>query len=119
MGTVDTPLYPFKLPNGNDATTKDGFNIETQLNYTYGEGSLEVGTDTYAQLASLPECAADIEITNFPKPPASFVIYVMEELDDGKRQCIGVSGFFGRRNAKICRNCQKSSILSLDIDLTP
>ncbi len=39
--TLDSPLDPFKHPNGKYVTSNDCINIEQQLGYTYTIGSLE------------------------------------------------------------------------------
>ena len=109
--SMDTPLEPFvRNENGGarEYVGSDGFNIETQLGYTYGPGSLD-------ELAGAPALAAAAADVNEPKVHVtgidrgnirgSFVIDAFAMVD-GERQPIGSEAVLSRWHVEGCANCQ-------------
>lgn len=113
--TMATPLYPFTY-QGGDAKSKHCINIEKQLGYTYSIGSLDDGGANLTE--AMESSAADITIKDFPRINSSFVVYAIEVKADGSKQTVGKYGVFGRRNNKVCKNCQNHPVMDLVIELT-
>jgi tyrosinase len=120
--TMTTPLNPFTKADGTTYTTDDCVNIETQLGYTYGPGSL----DQYAQKAP----AAALEATavgadertvhvagiDRSKIRGSFLISAYAEVD-GERQLLGHEAVLSRWHVAGCANCQNHLKASADFRL--
>jgi tyrosinase len=110
--TLDTTLEPFRLPDGQVFGSKDCTNIETQLGYTYGPGSL----DRYAQQRPVAETARSLAVTpagrtlrisgvDRAKIRGSFLISAFVNVD-GKRQHLGTEAVLSRWHVEGCMNCQ-------------
>jgi tyrosinase len=109
--TLDTPLAPFNKADGTGPfSTADCVNIEGQLGYTYGPGSL----DSYAQSTTKTAFAA-MEVTepgrtvhvsgvNRAQIRGSFLISVFASVD-GKRQYVGTEAVLSRWHVEGCMNC--------------
>jgi tyrosinase len=115
--TLDSPLDPFTKDDDGSRrpyTSLDCINIETQLGYTYGPGSLEDVDAARAALGLVP--AAELEATA-PAPVVhvsginraalrgSFLISAFATID-GKRQHLGTHGVLSRWHVTGCANCQ-------------
>jgi tyrosinase len=111
--SLDTPLDPFRKPDGSATfTTRDCVNIETQLGYTYGPGSL----DSYAQphapaalaamAATPPGRTVQVSGINRARIRGSFLISAFATID-GKREHIGTDAVLSRWHVEGCMNCQR------------
>ncbi len=110
--SMDTPLEPFTLiENGKRRPYKgrDGFNIERQLGYTYGNGSLDDlgAVPAEAQSAAAPGNEPKVHVSGINRGhiSGSFVITAFAEID-GERKPIGSEAVLSRRNTDGCANCQ-------------
>jgi tyrosinase len=109
--TLQTPLEPFRKPDGSYVTTSDCVNIETQLGYSYGPGSL----DQYAQPAALaltasadvaePGQTIRVSAINRAEISGSFLIAAYANVN-GERQYIGTKAVLSRWHVEGCMNCQ-------------
>jgi tyrosinase len=109
--TLDSPLDPFtKDDQGTPYTSRDCVNIEKQLGYTYGPGSLE---DLDAERAKLglesdaTEPARVVHVTGINRAAirGSFLISTFVDID-GKRQLLDTEAVLSRWNVSGCANCQ-------------
>jgi tyrosinase len=115
--TLDSPLDPFVM---NDAgttrpyTSRDCINIETQLGYTYGPGSLQdadaartaLGLAPAAELqAAAPAPVVHVSGLNRAAIRGSFLISAFATID-GKRHHLGTQGVLSRWHVTGCANCQ-------------
>jgi tyrosinase len=109
--SMDTPLDPFTRDENGSVRKyigSDGFNIETQLGYTYGPGSLDELADAGpAELASAPADEPTVHVTGIDRGNirGSFVIDAFAEVD-GERQPIGSEAVLSRWHVEGCANCQ-------------
>lgn len=108
--SVGSPLDPFVLeaPGGSRPyTSRDCLNIETQLGYTYGPGSLD--EPALAAAASLadgaPERAIHVSGLNRAKIRGSFLISAFAEVD-GESRHLGTEAILSRWHVDGCANCQ-------------
>lgn len=107
--TLDSPLDPFKLTdNGKERpyTSQDCVNIETQLGYTYGPGSL----DQHALLSAAADTAGSartisVRGLNRARIRGSFLISAFANVG-GQRQHIGTEAVLSRWHVDGCANCQ-------------
>jgi tyrosinase len=112
---LDSPLDPFTRDEGGTRrpfTSRDCVNIETQLGYTYGPGSLE---DVEAARAALdlaapaaeeaPAPVVHVKGINRAAIRGSFLVSAFATID-GKRQHIGTEAVLSRWNVTGCANCQ-------------
>ncbi|HEX2202716.1 MAG TPA: tyrosinase family protein [Longimicrobium sp.] len=119
---LDSPLDPFVKDDGGTKrpyTSRDCFNIETQLGYTYGPGSLE---DVEAQWDALglepaaaptgaaPQSAAPARVVhvsglNRAAIRGSFLISTFVNVD-GERQLLHTEAVLSRWHVSGCANCQ-------------
>ena len=110
--TLESPLTPFKLKERDMErmyTSLDCINIETQLGYTYGAGSL----DEYAApnlSAKNQEENTDTKVLKVSKINrgginGSFMINAFAMID-GKKELIGTEAVLSRWSVQTCSNCQ-------------
>lgn len=108
--SMETPLKPFKLADGRDFKSADLVDIEAQLGYTYGPGSL----DQYAEPAAMVALAAFAETPtrtvhvgglDRSKIDGSFLVAAYAE-KDGDHELVGVTPILSRWNVSGCSNCQ-------------
>ncbi|UZK70914.1 tyrosinase family protein [Sphingomonas sp. S1-29] len=122
--TMDTPLNPFTKPDGSVYTSNDCIDIETQLGYGYGPGSL----DSYAHASEQHEALmltrrSDDERTlhvagvDRSKIRGSFLISAYAEVD-GERRLLGHEAVLSRWHVEGCANCQTHLKASADFRLT-
>lgn len=123
--TMATPLDPFTKADGTPYTTNDCVNIEQQLFYTYGPGSLDqYATQTQpapADVAPPQEAAAanghgrtlHVGGVDRSKLPGSFVIAAFAQVE-GERRLVGVEPVLSRWHVAGCANCQTHLKASAD-----
>jgi tyrosinase len=108
--TLTTPLIPFTRMDGAPMTTSDCINIETQLGYSYGPGSLDVhaAASTSMPLASMAQAPTGgtlrVRGINRAKVRGSFLISAFAMVD-GKRQYLGTEAVLSRWHVEGCMNC--------------
>jgi tyrosinase len=106
--TLETPLSPFQKTEADGSvrpyTSLDCINIEGQLGYTYGAGSL--GAIVEQEVAARSN-ARVVRVSGINRAAirGSFVVSVYAEID-GMRQCIGREGILSRWSVQGCANCQ-------------
>lgn len=107
--TLESPLEPFKkVEHGKTRayTSLDCINIEEQLGYTYGPGSLEENAAPEAAL-SAAETAKVVHVSaiNRASIRGSFVIALFSDVA-GKRTLLGTEEVLSRWSVTSCANCQ-------------
>lgn len=102
--TLESPLNPFKKQDGTMYTSLDCINVETQLGYTYGPGSLE---EPAVAAAAQPGSAKMIRISGVNRAPirGSFLVSAYATID-GKRHLVGTEAVLSRWSVQYCANCQ-------------
>jgi tyrosinase len=109
--SMDTPLEPFILEEYGISrlyTGRDAFDIERQLGYTYGPGSLDQLTAVAAphlDAASASEPKVHVTGINRGGIAGSFVITAFAQVD-GERTPIGSEAVLSRWHVEGCANCQ-------------
>jgi tyrosinase len=106
--TLNSPLDPFRKQDGSPYTARDCINIEKQLDYTYGLGSLDDLAASDVALAREPESAAKhvlVSGINRGAIRGSFLISAFATID-GKRVRIGTEAVLSRWHVEGCANCQ-------------
>ncbi len=107
--SLDTPLNPFKKTEGDHErpyTSRDCFNIETQLGYTYSPGSL--AAEPEMMLAKAPETSGrTLHVSRINKAPlrGSFIVAAYRNSAEGK-ELIGYKTVLSRWDSGSCINCQ-------------
>jgi tyrosinase len=106
--TLDSPLNPFKNKDGVTYTSRHCLNIEKQLGYTYGPGSLDeyVG-ESAAETLEEGHSSTTIRVTGINRAAirGSFLISVFANID-GKRYHVGTEPVLSRWSVQGCANCQ-------------
>ncbi|OAA36610.1 putative domain, di-copper centre [Metarhizium rileyi] len=107
-----TPLYPFRKANEAYYTSDDVTDIQGQLGYSYGPGSLDVVEDG-PRSGRLRDISAEItsikRVRNVNRAdyPGSFVIRTYIRHPSTKERIeIGHEPVLSRHNIGACRNCQ-------------
>ena len=111
--TLASPLDPFKKPEGGKErtfTSLDCINIEKQLGYTYGPGSLEGQAAVAALAAAAPAPGHSTKVVrvagiNRSAIRGSFLISAFATID-GKKQHLGTEAVLSRWHVSGCANCQ-------------
>ena len=108
--TLESPLDPFKKMEGGKErpyTSLDCINIETQLGYTYGPGSLETGPAALAAASRADESTKMVRVAGIDRGRirGSFLISAFANVD-GKRQLLGTEAVLSRWHVEGCANCQ-------------
>jgi tyrosinase len=106
--TLESPLNPFKKKErGTERTytSNDCINIEKQLGYTYGPGSLE--TPVKAAALEPGHSSKVIRISGINRAPirGSFLISAFAHIG-GERHRVGTEAVLSRWNVSGCANCQ-------------
>jgi tyrosinase len=119
--SLTTPLEPFFKEYGVPYTTADGINIESQLGYSYGPGSLDLyaHTDAARLMASAAEPeqkTVHIAGIDRSKIRGSFLIATFADLE-GEKQLIGLEPVLSRWQVLGCANCQTRLRVSTDLRL--
>ncbi len=108
--TLESPLSPFKKKEGGAErtyTSLDCINIEEQLGYTYGPGSLEEQLKLAAFALEKGQSAKVIRVSGINRAPirGSFLISAYATIG-GKRYCVGSEAVLSRWSVQYCANCQ-------------
>jgi tyrosinase len=106
--SMETPLLPFLKDNGAVFTSNDCVDIEHQLGYTYGPGSLDdlVGSTGLQRFAaSEPTRQVRVSRVDRSKISGSFVIAAYANIN-GSRRLIGADAVLSRWTLASCANCQ-------------
>jgi len=109
--SMSSPLLPFMVDEDTPYTSNLVVNIETQLDYTYGPGSLDEAADPtpdkalVAAAAPAPARVVHVSGLNRGKIPGSFLIAAYADVK-GKRTLIDVEPVLSRWNTEGCANCQ-------------
>ena len=107
--SMDTPLEPFtRRDDGRRYVGRDGVDIETQLGYTYGPGSLdELAGPTATRSVSAPASEPKVHVTGINRGHirGSFLIAALADVD-GVRTPIGSEAVLSRWHVEGCANCQ-------------
>ncbi|WP_404333938.1 tyrosinase family protein [Sphingomonas sp. MMS12-HWE2-04] len=109
MLSMTTPLMPFLREDGSTMTSNDGVDIEGQLGYTYGPGSLDdyaaPAVATLATEAETPLRQIHVAGIDRSKIAGSFVIAAYQEVD-GVHRLVGAEAVLSRWTVAGCANCQ-------------
>lgn len=107
--TLESPLEPFKRDFGgmhSAYTSLDCINIEKQLGYTYGPGSLEEHPVVAAAAASFPRSPMiRVSGINRNRIRGSFLISAFVNIV-GERHHLGTEAILSRWHVEGCANCQ-------------
>ena len=98
----------FKLTDGSKQrayTSQDCINIEKQLGYTYGPGSLDQPASLAAVSSASDARTISVRGLNRARIRGSFLISAFANVD-GKRQHIGTEAVLSRWHVDGCANCQ-------------
>ncbi len=103
--TMETPLNPFVKADGQPYDSYDCINIEKQLGFTYGPGSL----DDYGAVlkAEKIEPGKMVRVSSINRAPirGSFLVSAFANIN-GERHHIGTEAVLSRWNTQSCANCQ-------------
>ena len=103
--TLETPLAPFTKADGQTYNSNDCVNIETQLGFTYGPGSLD-NEGGYLKAESIkPSKSVRVSGVNRAPIKGSFLVSAFANID-GKKHHIGTEAVLSRWNTQSCANCQ-------------
>ncbi|RPB20145.1 Di-copper centre-containing protein [Terfezia boudieri ATCC MYA-4762] len=128
--TMDTPLYPYKTPQGAYYTSHDVTNI-ADLGYEYGIGSLDVPLERKPEIrpwvpligesgAVDRSIALKMLVTGINRAdyPGSFVIRTFSMLPSGKEVEVGREPILSRWHVGNCANCrdklEAESVVAID-----
>lgn len=110
--TLESPLDPFKkIENGKERayTSLDCINIEEQLGYTYGPGSLENLPKVSLSAAAVPagNSSKVLRVSGLNRAPirGSFLVSAYVNVD-GERHLLGTESVLSRWSVQSCANCQ-------------
>jgi tyrosinase len=108
--TLESPLAPFKKRDGDVErayTSLDCINIETQLGYTYGSGSLESSLTTESDAVPPGSHRAVVQVSGINRAPirGSFLVSAFVTID-GQRHHLGTEAVLSRWSVQGCANCQ-------------
>jgi tyrosinase len=110
MLTMATPLVPFEREDGSYFVSSDCVDIEGQLGYCYGPGSLDaLATPAKAELllaAGEPTKQVKVSGIDRSKIAGSFVIAAYAEDADGVHRLVGADAVLSRWSVTGCANCQ-------------
>ncbi|HET7487184.1 MAG TPA: tyrosinase family protein [Acidimicrobiales bacterium] len=104
---VDSPLAPFRHPDGRPVVSRDLVDIEQQLGYTYGPGSLDdlAAPALAAEAPQPPAGVISIRGVNRAAIRGSFLLSAFGTVD-GTRQHLGTEAILSRWHVEGCMNCQ-------------
>lgn len=109
--SLESPLAPFRKGLDNDGPeyiSLDCINIEKQLGYTYGPGSMDEEDMAMLKAAAAAEFPKRvIKVTGINKAPirGSFMISAYVTVG-GERLHLGTEAVLSRWNSRYCANCQ-------------
>ncbi|MEM7188953.1 MAG: tyrosinase family protein [Pseudomonadota bacterium] len=102
--TMDSPLDPF-VTDERPTISRDCINIETQMGYTYGPGSLEDAAPMAEAVDTRPAKIVEVGGINRAATAGSFLITAYGNVD-GKRVPLGHEAILSRWHVQGCVNCQ-------------
>lgn len=104
---VDSPLDPFRKPDGSPYRSRDCVNIERQLGYTYGRGSLEEAVTSQAADLQAATKVRRVHVSGINRGAirGSFLISAFAVVD-GKQRRLGTEAVLSRWHVEGCANCQ-------------
>ncbi len=106
--TLESPLDPFKKRDGDRErpyTSLDCIDIQKQLGYSYGPGSLEQPPVMAARLPDRSNKVVRVSGINRSAIRGSFMISAYAVID-GKKQHLGTEAVLSRWHVAGCANCQ-------------
>ena len=108
--TLASPLDPFRTLDGDKErtfTSLDCINVEKQLGYTYGPGSLEAPAAVAALAAAPGHSTKVVRVAGINRAAirGSFLISAFATID-GKKQLLGTKSVLSRWHVEGCANCQ-------------
>jgi tyrosinase len=103
--TLESPLAPFKKDDGTMYSSLDCINIEKQLGYTYGPGSLEEHAAKLALEVAQSTKAVRVRGINRTGIRGSFLISAYATVD-GKKLHLGTEAVLSRWSVQGCMNCK-------------
>lgn len=107
---LDTSLHPFRKKDENGLlvpyTSRDCFNIETQLNYTYSQGSFEGEMEEVVEADNGQFSDKTLVVTGIDRAlfQGSFILKAYATVGD-ERYYLGHYSVLSRRNVVKCANC--------------
>jgi tyrosinase len=103
---LDSPLNPFRKSGGQPFTSRDCLDIEGQLGYTYGPGSLSKHAAA-AVAAPAPATGKVVSVTGINRAlvRGSFLVSVFGNVN-GRQVHLGTEAVLSRWNVLYCANCQ-------------
>ena len=122
--SLDTPLEPFVLPGSSDYyTSAHCIDIEGQLGYSYGPGSLDsyatrAAPTLLAAVAGAPGRTVRVDGIDRSKIRGSFIIEAYAEVD-GELKSLGHEPVLSRWQVGGCANCQTHLKVRADFNLPP
>ena len=104
---VDSPLAPFLHPDGRPVVSRDCVDIEQQLGYTYGPGSLDelAAPPAADEQQAAPAGVISVRGVNRAAVPGSFLISAFATVE-GSRRHLGTEAVLSRWHVEGCMNCQ-------------
>lgn len=116
--STSTPLYPFKTASGEFFTSDDVTDIEGQLGYRYGPGSLDPQLRLTPGPVRPPAKIKRVSGINRGDYAGSFVIRLFAtRASDGERVEVGREAVLSRLSVAGCRNCQSSLAIRTHVPL--
>jgi len=105
--TLDSPLEPFKKNETDYYNSRDCINIETQLGYTYSQGSMDDHTNTLLAKKQDDFPSKIIKVSKINKAPVrgSFTVSAFMNVN-GEKLHLGTEAILSRWNSQFCANCQ-------------
>eukprot|EP00978_Attheya_sp_CCMP212_P015083 scaffold38779_cov49-Attheya_sp.AAC.1 len=125
--TLDTPLSPFMVDEVNEQrmyTSKDLINIETQLGYTYSDGSLDSDYTLPKKSRGRNKTAGaeghgkKLKVSGINRTlfTGSFIVAAHAKID-GRTKMIGYDSVLNPWRLEGCANCQKHLVVHAAFDL--
>lgn len=118
--SMDTALLPFQFDASRPLTSRDCVDIEAQLNYRYGPGSLDAFAQPTVALAAAPtEPMRTVHVAGLDrsKIAGSFLVAAYAQ-QDGAPRLVGVDAILSRWNVGGCANCQTHLKVSSDFRIS-
>jgi len=105
--TLDSPLEPFKKNETDYYNSKDCINIETQLGYTYSQGSMDDHASLFLAEKQDEFPSKIIKVSKINKAPirGSFTVSAFMNVN-GEKLHLGTEAILSRWNSQFCANCQ-------------
>ena len=117
---LSSPLDPFKKKENRKErpyTSLDCINIETQLGYTYGPGSLQEAAALKTEAAPATK-VVHVSGVNRASMRGSFLVSLFANID-GQRVHVGTEAVLSRWSVQSCANCQTHLEVKASFSLSP